>query len=83
MAYADRSCGRRYANAAMFQNEMNGVTLTATDGSPVLGTELASASNLSNDLGVWANIGVLAVIALGCRVAAFLGLKLAAHLRWL
>ena len=72
----------RYGNAAMFLNEMEGLTLDGPDG-PVAGDELAPNSNLDNGLSVASNLAVLACMLVGVRFLGLVGLKLAYRRHWL
>jgi hypothetical protein len=73
----------RFANTAMFHNEMDKIDLIATDGTLVSGADLAQGSNLDNDVSVWGNLGILFGIFIFCRLAALAGLKLAWRMKWL
>jgi hypothetical protein len=73
----------RFANAIVFMNEMNGLTLTDAAGQPVRGEELAATSNLNNNLGIGVNLAVLLGILVGLRVIALIALKISHRLNWL
>jgi hypothetical protein len=76
----------RYANSAMFLNEMEGLTLSGAGGEPVSGEQLmdsSTAAQLDNDLSVGTNIAILCGMLAVVRVSAYLGLKLAYRYNWL
>lgn len=74
----------RYANAIVFLNEMNDLTLTdESTGQPVRGEDLAATSNLNNKLSVGENLAVLLGMLVVLRLLALVALKIAYRRNWL
>lgn len=73
----------RYANSAMFLNEMNGLTLRGAAGEAVRGEDLAAANGIDNDLSVGVNLAILAGMLVFVRCAAYVGLLIARRQNWL
>jgi ABC-2 type transporter len=73
----------RYANSAIFRNEMTGLELTAADGTEVSGEELLRQNNLNNNRSIGANLGILLSFMAFVRLAALAALHLSYRKRWL
>lgn len=73
----------RYANSALFINEMTGLELTREDGTIVRGEDLLPGNPMNNGLSVGQNIAVLAGMLVGLRILALFGLYLAKRQHWL
>ena len=73
----------RYANSALIINELTGLTLFASDGSPVLGDDILIDSPLNSGLSLWSNIAVLAGMLVALRICGLVGIHFAKHRGWM
>jgi hypothetical protein len=67
-----------YAQAALVQNEFQGLVLYDAAGQPVDALQLLPAS-VVNGLSIWGNIGVVAAMVVGMRLLAFAAMELGAR----
>lgn len=77
------ACRCRYANSAVFQSEMRGLTLLGEDGQQLSGEELAADNGLNSSLSIAENIWVVVGMLIAVRIFAFVALHLAYRLNWL